>query len=84
MRVLMCVVVFVSAATATVGAPLQAAETATSSTIVAPPSVFTGSLENPSPEDAITLCVLFLHTVPNQRKGGFFGRTTLTPNSSAL
>jgi hypothetical protein len=37
MRVLMCVVVFVSAATATVGAPLQAAETSTSSTIVAPP-----------------------------------------------
>lgn len=36
-RVLMCVVVFVSAATATVGAPLQAAETSTSSTIVAPP-----------------------------------------------
>jgi hypothetical protein len=33
----MCVVVFVSAATATVGAPLQAAETSTSSTIVAPP-----------------------------------------------
>ena len=37
MRVLMCVVVFVSGATATVGAPLQAAETSTSSTIVAPP-----------------------------------------------
>ena len=39
MRVLMCVVVLASVATANVGAPLQAAETSTSTTIVASPSV---------------------------------------------
>jgi hypothetical protein len=38
-RVLMCVVVLASVATANVGAPLQAAETSTSTTIVASPSV---------------------------------------------
>ena len=39
MRVLMCVVVLASVATANVGAPLQAAETSTSTTIVVSPSV---------------------------------------------
>ena len=39
MRVLMCVVVLASVAAATVGAPLQAAETSKTSTIVVSPSV---------------------------------------------